>query len=267
MSEHHSQATSPPPTGNPLHVGFFVTCLADLFRPSVGFASIALLERAGCEVSVPVQQTCCGQPAYNNGDYPGAAKIARQVIERFSDFDYVVLPSGSCAGMMIKHYPRILEGEWHEKATALAEKTFELTTFLSEIAAPVPDQQFPEPLHETVTYHDSCAGLRELGIKQHPRDLLKNLCDIDIAELSHSEVCCGFGGTFCAKMPALSAKMTDDKLADAGDTGAQLLTGGDLGCLLAIAGRARRQGLAMEVRHVAELLAGDYSTPAIGEPQ
>jgi L-lactate dehydrogenase complex protein LldE len=211
-----------------------------------------------------MQQTCCGQPAYNTGDYDAAIPVARQVIAAFESADYVVVPSGSCAGMINHHYPKLLEGEWRQRAIALAAKTFELTTFLAEIAAPIPAAK---PIDRTVTYHDSCAGLRELAIKQQPRQLLQQIRNVEINELEQTEVCCGFGGTFCAKMPALSAKMVGDKLANAKATGADILTGGDLGCLLNIAGKARRDGIAIEVRHVAELLAGDLDTPAIGEPQ
>ena len=245
-------------------MALFVTCLADLFRPSVAFASISLLEQAGCTVTVPMQQTCCGQPAYNTGDYDAAIPVARQVIAAFESADYVVVPSGSCAGMINHHYPKLLEGEWRQRAIALAAKTFELTTFLAEIAAPIPAAK---PIDRTVTYHDSCAGLRELAIKQQPRQLLQQIRNVAINELEQTEVCCGFGGTFCAKMPTISAKMVGDKLANAKATGADILTGGDLGCLLNIAGKARRDGIAIEVRHVAELLAGDLDTPAIGEPQ
>jgi L-lactate dehydrogenase complex protein LldE len=257
----HSSADQP---SGRYHVALFVTCLADLFRPSVAFASIRLLEQAGCIVTVPMQQTCCGQPAYNTGDYDAAIPVARQAIAAFESADYVVVPSGSCAGMINHHYPKLLEGEWRQRAIALAAKTFELTTFLAEIAAPIPAA---EPIDRTVTYHDSCAGLRELAIKQQPRQLLQQIRNVEIDELEQTDVCCGFGGTFCAKMPALSAKMVGDKLANAKATGADILTGGDLGCLLNIAGKARRDGVAIEVRHVAELLAGDLDTPAIGEPQ
>lgn len=252
---------TPPPA---LRVSLFVTCLADLFRPSVAFSSIKLLEQAGCEVSVPLQQTCCGQPAYNTGDYESSIPLARQLIEQFEPADYVVVPSGSCAGMICEHYPRLLEGEWREKALQLAAKTFELTTFLNDIAGLKRGKRKPISL-PTVTYHDSCAGLRELGIKNQPRELLRELCDLEVNELQQTEVCCGFGGTFCAKMPEISGKMVGDKLNNALATKATILAGGDLGCLLNIAGRARRMGKQIEVRHIAELLAGDIHGPAIGE--
>jgi len=262
--------TTPAPDKEPtqptprLKVSLFVTCLADLFRPSVAFASIKLLEQAGCEVSVPLQQTCCGQPAYNTGDYESSAPLARQLIRQFESADYVVAPSGSCVGMICHHYPKLLTGEWRERALSLAARTFELTTFLNDIAGIKRGDRPPVEL-PGVTYHDSCAGLRELGIKQQPRALLRELCGIEVDELQQTDVCCGFGGTFCAKMPEISGKMVGDKLASALATKARILAGGDLGCLLNIAGRAKRAGESIEVRHIAELLAGELQGPAIGQ--
>jgi len=241
-----------------------VTCLADLFRPSVAFSCMELLQRAGCTVTVPDQQTCCGQPAYNSGDPEATVPLAKKVVALLEYADYVVVPSGSCAGMICHHYPRLLEGAWRERALELAAKTFELTVFLNDIA-PVRTRPGAFGDFPPVAYHDGCAGLRELGIKSQPRQLLKDLCDIEVRELDQPEVCCGFGGTFCAKMPEISGKMVSDKLDDALATGAHILTGGDLGCLLNIAGRARRRGDAIEVRHIAELLCNDLDTPAIGQ--
>jgi len=247
-------------------VSLFVTCLADLLRPSVAFASISLLEQAGCEVEVPLQQTCCGQPAYNNGEYEATVPLARRTIELFEEAQYVVVPSGSCAGMLCHHYPGLLSGEWRQRALDLAAKTWELTSFLTDVLkfqGPVPAAQGLPP----VTYHDSCAGLRELDIQAQPRALLRDVCGSQVREMQQTEVCCGFGGTFCAKMPVISAKMADDKLKRAAETGAGILTGGDLGCLLHLAGRARRLGTPLEIRHVAELLNGDRRLPAIGEAE
>ena len=246
-------------------VALFITCLADLFRPSVAFASIKLLEQAGCEVTVPLRQTCCGQPAYNSGNYEEAVLQAQEVIQLLGGADYVVVPSGSCAGMISHHYPAMLEGEWREQALELAAKTFELTVFLKDIARIRPQRKKSPPKLPAVVYHDGCAGLRELNIKSQPRDLLRELSGIEVSELQQSEVCCGFGGTFCAKMPEISGKMVDDKLKDALATGAKILAGGDLGCLLNIAGRAERLGEDIDVRHVAELLCHDLDSPAIGK--
>lgn len=261
MSEQNPDSTQLP---HKLRVSLFVTCLADLFRPSVAFASIKLLEQAGCEVTVPMQQTCCGQPGYNTGDYEATVPLAQQVVAMLETADYVVVPSGSCAGMICHHYPRLLEGEWRDRALQLAAKTFELTTFLSDVAHIERGRRPPVKL-PAVTYHDSCAGLRELDIKQQPRKLLRELCDTQVSELQQTEVCCGFGGTFCAKMPEISGKMVNDKLHNALATNASILAGGDLGCLLNIAGRAKRLGEDIEVRHIAELLCGDLDGPAIGE--
>lgn len=256
--------TEQPHAIEPLRVSLFVTCLADLLRPSVAFATISLLEQAGCEVEVPLEQTCCGQPAYNSGEPNATIPLAMQLIELYEDAHYVVVPSGSCAGMICHHYPAILDGQWRDRALALAAKTFELTTFLTDVLKVKPGE-LSGPDLPSVTYHDSCAGLRELGIKEQPRKLLKEQCRAEVSEMQQTEVCCGFGGTFCAKMPEISGKMVQDKLNDALQTKAKILTGGDLGCLLNIAGKARREGEELEVRHIAELLAGNMNGPAIGE--
>ena len=261
MNEQHKNQSPP---SQRMQVSLFATCLVDLFRPSVAFASIKLLEQANCAVTVPLQQTCCGQPAYNNGDYDATVPLAQQVIKLLEASDYVVVPSGSCAGMIWHHYPKILRGEWRERALNLAAKTFELTVFLKDIACIEPNLNHT-PTAESVTYHDGCAGLREMNIREQPRQLLRDLCGIEVNELQQTEVCCGFGGTFCAKMPEISGKMVDDKLKHALATGADVLAGGDLGCLFNIAGRAQRQGKKIKVRHIAELLSGDVDAPSIGE--
>jgi L-lactate dehydrogenase complex protein LldE len=247
-------------------VALFVTCLADLFRPSVAFSTISLLEQAGCRVIVPERQTCCGQPGYNSGAVAEARPVARQVIETFVDYPYVVAPSGSCAGMIREHYPKLFKEfpEWHNRALELAGRTWEITRFLVEVMQFSPTNS-GALAGRRVTYHDSCAGLRELGIKQQPRELL-TAAGVELTEMPSTEVCCGFGGTFCAKMPDLSEKMVDDKLANARAVEADVLLGGDLGCLLNLAGRASRLGAPLEVRHVAEVLAGSLDEPAIGEP-
>jgi len=246
-------------------IGLFVTCLVDLYRPNVGFAAIALLEQCGCEVVVPETQTCCGQPAYNSGDQASTIKIAKQTIEAFSEFDFVVAPSGSCAGMLKHHYPELLtdHSQWSEKATNLADRVFELTSFLVDVMR-VDLQQ--TRFNASVTYHDSCSGLRELNIKDQPRKLLSTVSDVRIKEMEDTEVCCGFGGTFCVKFPDISERMVSDKAALAKQSGADVLTGGDLGCLLNISGRLNRLASPMRVYHVAEILAGMTATPAIGEP-
>lgn len=246
-------------------VGLFATCLVDLMRPGVGFATATLLERAGCRVSVPANQTCCGQPAFNSGDMPDSIAIAKMTIETFENFDYTVVPSGSCAGMLKVHYPELFENdpEWHDRALQFSAKVFELVQFLADIA------DFPDPLPGfggIASYHDSCSGLRELGIKQQPRRLLAGLEDLRISEGEEAESCCGFGGLFCVKYADVSTGMVDTKVDDLEKTGADMVLGGDLGCLMNIAGRLRRRGSAIEARHVAEVLAGMTDLPPIAAP-
>ena len=236
-------------------VGLFVTCLADLFRPTVGFASAKLLEDAGCELHVPMAQTCCGQPAYNSGDRADARALAEQAIEAFEGFDYVVAPSGSCASMLKKHYPGLFKGDaaWEARANAFSEKVFELVSFLTDV---MKVEKVESNFAGTITYHDSCSGLRELNIKAQPRKLLKSIPGVTISEMKDSDVCCGFGGTFCVKYPDISNVIVEKKSATIGATEADLLLAGDLGCLMNMAGKIKRQGGKTQVRHVAEVLAG-----------
>ncbi len=250
--------------GSP-RVGLFVTCLVDLMRPVVGFAAVKLLEDAGCVVDVPMAQTCCGQPAYNSGDTSDTIDIARQVIMTFEKYDYIVVPSGSCGGMLKRHYPELFEGdsEWALRAQKFAEKTHELLSFLTDVmkASPI-DLQFDGK----VTYHDSCSGLRELEIKEQPRNLLGGVDGLRLVEGKEAETCCGFGGLFCVKYPDISEKMVDAKVDDIVATGADTLVAGDLGCLMNIAGRLQRRNIDIKVRHTAEILANMANGPAIGDP-
>ncbi|MEH6652462.1 MAG: (Fe-S)-binding protein [Motiliproteus sp.] len=263
-----SSLASPPTSAPPApRVGLFVTCLVDMFRPSVGFATVKLLEMAGCHVDVPQSQTCCGQPSYNSGDRRSTAEIARNVIDNFDGFDYVVGPSGSCIGML-HQYPDLFDADdpYHSRAEQLAKRAFEITSFLTDIIKfdQMLDQQLASHA-KRVTYHDSCAGLRELGVKQQPRQLLSKVDGVELTEMEDAETCCGFGGTFCIKYPDISNRMVSDKTVNAEATNAELLLGGDLGCLLNMAGKLKREGSRLEVRHVVELLADMADTPAIGE--
>jgi L-lactate dehydrogenase complex protein LldE len=246
-------------------IGLFVTCLVDLYRPSVGFAAVKLLEDAGCVVVVPEAQTCCGQPAHNSGDRRNSRAIARQVIKTFEKFDAVVAPSGSCAGMIKQHYPALFgdDEKWRARAEALAGKTFELVSFLTDERDV---KSVAANFEGSVTYHDSCAGLRELGVHDQPRKLLDSIAGLKRKELAGDNVCCGFGGTFCVKYPDISTRMVSDKVANIAAAGADTLLAGDLGCLLNMAGRMTREGRAIEVRHVAEVLADMTDGPAIGQP-
>jgi L-lactate dehydrogenase complex protein LldE len=247
-------------------VGLFVTCLVDLMRPSVGFAAVKLLEDAGCRVEVPETQTCCGQPAYNSGDRKDARDVARGVIDAFAGFDYVVVPSGSCAGMIHAHYPALFadEPETAAKARELAGRTHELVSFLVDVMGV---ERVDASYSGLATYHDSCSGLRELKVKAQPRKLLASVRGLGLKELPGAEICCGFGGTFCVKYPDISERMAAEKADDVRATGADTLLAGDMGCLMNMAGKLQRQGATVRVRHVAEVLAGLTDTPPIGEPK
>jgi len=250
-----------------VRVALFVTCLVDLFRPSVGFAAVKLLEGAGCMVEVPRAQTCCGQPAYNSGDRAAAKAIALQVIAAFAHYDFVVAPSGSCAGMIRVHYPEMFADDPPNlcHAEELAARTWELTGFLVDVRGL---REVPAQWSRVATYHDACSGLRELGIRDQPRQLLSSVAGLELRELPGAEVCCGFGGTFCVKYPEISDKMVSDKADDIAATGAEAVLAGDIGCLLNIAGKLSRQGRPLEARHIAEVLAGmTGEAPPIGMPR
>jgi len=245
-------------------VALFVTCLVDLHRPTVGFAAIKLLEDAGCQVEVPRNQTCCGQPAYNSGDRATAQAIARDVLRAFEGYDYVVVPSGSCGGMLKHHLPHLFDDDpnLRDRADALAARTWELVGFLTEVMGVTGTGAAYDGI---ATYHDSCSGLRELGLKAQPRALLAGVAGLELREMTDPEVCCGFGGTFCVKYPEISTRMVQDKARDIATTGADTLLAGDMGCLLNMAGRLSREGSPVRVRHVAEVLAGmTGDVPPIG---
>lgn len=238
----------------PRRAALFVTCLVDLMRPEIGFAAAALIERAGFEVVVP-RQGCCGQPNYNAGDRAGARKLARAVITALEPFETIVVPSGSCGGMLAKHYPTLFDAgdPWSARAAAVAARVMELTQFLT--ANPLPDG--PREIAGRVAYHDSCSSLREMRIHDQPRALLAAHTDAELCTLRESEACCGFGGLFCVKYPAISAKMAADKCDAIAESGAEVVVAGDLGCLLNIEGTLNRRGSPIRARHIAEVLAGD----------
>ena len=260
MTNEDSSAHRP---ANP-RVGLFVTCLIDMYRPNVGFAAAKLLQEAGCTVAVPAAQTCCGQPAMNSGDYGTSRAIARQVIEAFSDYDYLVAASGSCIGTIKTHYPELFKNDpqWQARVTELAAGSHELISFLTDVMGV---EKVESRYRGTVTYHDSCSGLRELGIKRQPRNLLGSIEGLVIEEADNSEICCGFGGTFCVKYPEISTRLVSDKVEGIEKTGATTLLGGDMGCLLNMSGRLKRLGKETRVYHAAEVLADMTDLPGIGD--
>lgn len=246
-------------------VGLFVTCLVDLMRPNIGFAAVKLLEDAGCTVEVPVQ-TCCGQPAFNSGDRKDATAIAAQTIAAFAGYDYIVAPSGSCAGMIRAHYPELFHGDPNlgPKANDMAARTHELVSFLTDVLGV---KSVSARYEGAVTYHDSCSGLREMGVKSQPRALLATVEGLTLTEMAENETCCGFGGTFAVKYGELSDAIVSKKAENVEASGAPMLLAGDLGCLMNMAGKLQRRGSAVQARHVAEVLAGMAEEPPIGVPK
>jgi L-lactate dehydrogenase complex protein LldE len=239
-----------------MRVGFFVTCLIDLMRPEIGFSAIKLIERAGFEVVVPPAQTCCGQPAYNSGERGIARDLAEKMLREFEQFDYVVVPSGSCGGMVLTHYGDLFgdDPELMGRFARLRAKVYELTDFLVTVAkVELSPGEFAGP----VTYHDSCAGLRELGVKTQPRTLLAQ-AGVAVTEMKGCEHCCGFGGTFALKYGDISTAIVDEKCDNIHASGTHAVVLGDLGCILNIEGRLRRTGdTTTRVLHIAQVLAGD----------
>ena len=237
-------------------VALFVTCLVDQLAPQAGMAAVRLLEAAGCRVSFPDAQSCCGQPALNTGEPEAAAVLARRFLDVFDPFDAVVSPSGSCVAMVHHWYPRLLAGDGggrQERVERLAARTWELSAYIADVlGAPDVGARLDGA---TATVHDACHGLRVLGLKQAPRRLLA-AAGADVLEMAEPETCCGFGGTFAAKHGEISAPLADDKLAQAAATGARWLVACDSGCLLHLEGRRRRTGCGPEPVHLAELLAG-----------
>jgi len=245
-----------------MRVGLFVTCLVDLMRPRIAVSTLKLLEGAGCEVVVPATQTCCGQPGYNCGERAVAQALARKLLQEFVGCEYVVTPSGSCAGMIKIHYPRLLSEfpELKAQVERLSARTWELSDFLVTVLRL---QRVPGQFHGTVTYHDSCSGLRELGVKSQPRQLLSKVAGLTVKEMAAPEQCCGFGGAFAVKFGAISSRIADQKCSDICETGADAVVLGDLGCMLSIEGRLRRRGDAKtRVLHLAEVLAAASDEPA-----
>ncbi|MBN6188117.1 (Fe-S)-binding protein [Aneurinibacillus sp. BA2021] len=237
-----------------MNVSLFITCLSDVFFPNVGKSAVDVLRKYGVRVDFPEAQTCCGQPAYNSGYQKEAREAARHMIEVFSASEYVVAPSGSCVAMIRHYYPELMKDdeEWSRKAQALANKTYEFSEFLVQVLQ-VADVD--AVFSARATYHHSCHMSRGLGIRTEPTSLLSKVAELEMEELPYCQDCCGFGGTFAAKMSTISEAMVDEKVENIAATGARVLIGSDMGCLMNIGGRLQRTGRDIEVMHVAEVLA------------
>jgi L-lactate dehydrogenase complex protein LldE len=236
-------------------VQLFVTCLVDQFFPDVGFAVVEILEELGLTVDFPQGQTCCGQPAFNGGFWDDARAMARHTIDILSQSDApVVIPSGSCADMIVHHYPEILAGDptYAAKANEVAGRTYEFTQFLVDVLGV---SELRARATGCLTYHASCHGLRGLGLKEQPQRLLANVAGAEQKELPGAEECCGFGGLFAVKMGDISAAILQRKLNNIAATGADTVVGTDVSCLMHIAGGLHRRGSKVQVKHLAEVLA------------
>ncbi|QRF23918.1 (Fe-S)-binding protein [Alicyclobacillus sp. TC] len=236
-----------------MKVSLFITCMVDSIFPQVGVSMTKILQSLGCEVLFPSSQTCCGQPAFNSGYSKEARSVAISMINAFQESDVIVSPSGSCVGMIRHFYPELFSDspEWHEKALSLANRTYEFSQFLIQILkVETLGARFPY----TVTYHPSCHGSRLLGIEDEPIRLLKQVEELQLIELPYAQDCCGFGGTFAVKMSEISGAMVEEKTSHVLESGASVLVGTDMGCLMNIGGRLSRKGSNVRVMHLAELL-------------
>ncbi|PYP46746.1 MAG: Fe-S oxidoreductase [Gemmatimonadetes bacterium] len=237
-----------------MRISLFVTCLADQLWPSAAVGAVHLLRRVGCAVEFDERQTCCGQPAFNTGYRPAARALARRQIEIFesSAADAIVSPSGSCTAM-VHHYDQLFDdASWRARARGVAQRTYELSSFLvNRLGVEDVGASFSGRL----TWHDACHGLRDLGIKDEPRRLLRRVTGAELVELPNAEACCGFGGTFSVKYPEISVAILDEKVDAIERAGVDAVVSGDASCLMQIAGRLSRRGSMVRAMHLAEVLA------------
>ncbi|BFH13080.1 (Fe-S)-binding protein [Paenibacillus melissococcoides] len=236
-----------------MRVSLFVTCLADTCFPDVAESTVRLLHRLGCDVDFPRLQTCCGQPAFNSGYHDDAREVARQWLRAFEHSDYIVTPSGSCAGMACHYYGDLFREEpaWQARAERAAQRTYELSQFIVKVLRRT---DVGAAYEGTATYHPSCHGMRLLGIGDEPMTLLRHVKGLKLVDLPHQEDCCGFGGTFAVKMPEMSGAMVTEKAEHVVSTQAEILIGTDMGCLMNIGGRLNQAGKPIRVMHLAQLL-------------
>lgn len=238
-----------------MKVSLFITCLVDQLCPNVGLSTVEVLRRAGCEVVFDERQTCCGQPAFNTGYRKEARKFAERFIEIFeeSDADYIVSPSGSCVAM-VHHFHELFpeDEEWRERAGRIAARTFEFGGFLVNV---LKLEDVGASMSRKITWHDACHGLRDLGLREEPRKLLKKVAGADFVEMENADVCCGFGGTFSVKYPEISAGILDNKIEAIERSGADAVVSCDASCLMQIGGRLSRLGSKVKAMHLAEVLA------------
>ena len=239
-----------------MKVSLFVTCLVDQFFPQVGLSMVRVLRRLGVEVEFDPLQTCCGQPCFNSGYRREARPLAERFIRIFENSDYVVAPSGSCVAMTRIYYPELLttDKHWQQRARALAPRIYEFSEFLVRVLG---REDVGARFTGRVTYHDGCHLLRELGIRDEPRRLIRRVEGVELVEMPEADTCCGFGGTFSVKFPEISSALVKDKLAQVVGSGAEVVVANDSSCLMQIAGLLRRQNTSVRAMHLAELLANE----------
>ncbi len=234
-------------------VSLFVTCLVDLFYPEIGEATVKVLRAQGVQVDFPRAQICCGQPVFNSGFRADAAAVARRNLKIFNDAEAVVLPSGSCAAMIREHYPHLFDDtKEREQAERFAAKCYELTEYLCDVLGVT---AYDSNFTGTITYHDSCHMCRGLGIKQQPRQCIAGVKGAALIEMPQSDECCGFGGAFSVRLPEVSEAIMYKKLDSARASGADTLVSADPGCMMHMAGGLSRRGDALQVKHIAQVLA------------
>jgi L-lactate dehydrogenase complex protein LldE len=246
----------------------FIPCFVDQMMPEVGLDMARVLKRVGYEPVFPEEQTCCGQPGFNTGYWDDARPLAERFIRVFRGAELIVCPSGSCTTMVRNFYPELLNDTTHRaEAVEVGKRVFEFSEFLSKVAK-VSDAgaEFPH----RVAYHDACHALRELHLKEEPRELLRHVRRIEFTEMPYCEDCCGFGGTFTTKFPMISFGMGETKVANAEAAGVEFITSTDPSCLLHLDGILRRRNSSVRTIHLASILArtpvdGDYSRPAQGK--
>ncbi len=239
----------------PTRVALFITCLTDQFYPQTGVAVTKILEHFGCQVEFPQAQTCCGQPFFNNGFHPEAKELAKRFVEIFEPYDYIVSPSGSCTAMVREHYEQLLghDHAWEHSMHAVTHKTYEFVEFLTKVLnVNLSELKLPDP--RSVTYHYTC-HLRGIGVKDEGVRLLRQMGNVDFKPLEKTDQCCGFGGTFAMKYPAISGAIVEDKIKCIADTKAGTVICNDAGCTMNIAGMCHREGMKTQVKHLSELIA------------
>ena len=239
-----------------MNVHIFVPCFIDQLYPDVAFNMVKVLKKAGCKVHYNTSQTCCGQPAFNAGFHGEAKEVCTKFLQDFEGADYIVAPSASCVGFVKNYYKQLFENAaYKSQATKTAERIFEFSDFLVNV---LKQTEFGAVLTEKATYHDSCAALRECKIKQGPRQLLSKVAGLELVEMNDVETCCGFGGTFAVKFEPISVAMGEQKITNAGATGADYLISTDMSCLMHINGCIQNHGSQMQTLHLADVLASGY---------